>query len=81
MDALEFEAGERGGGRDGHAVFLFLVLHPPARLTPPPLGQSEKVSILFPGVIGLLMFARGIVLPRFFSDGDLAALGDEVKAS
>ena len=42
------------------------------------LKGSSRISILFPAVIGLLMVTRAKVLPRFFKENELRALGDEV---
>jgi len=38
--------------------------------------QNSATAIFFPGVIGLLMAIRAWVLPRFFSEEELVALGD-----
>ena len=38
--------------------------------------QNPSTAIFFPGVIGLLMIIRSFVLPRFFSEEELLALGD-----
>jgi len=38
--------------------------------------QNSTTAIFFPSVIGLLMFIRGFILPRFFSEKELIALGD-----
>jgi solute carrier family 4 (anion exchanger) protein 1 len=38
--------------------------------------ENPATSILFPSAIGFLMLIRGFVLPRFFSEKELTALGD-----
>ena len=38
--------------------------------------QNSATAIFFPGVIGLLMALRKWVLPRFFIESELVALGD-----
>lgn len=38
--------------------------------------QNSATAIFFPGVIGLLMVLRKWVLPRFFIESELVALGD-----
>jgi len=38
--------------------------------------QTSATAIFFPIVIGLLMFIRSYILPRFFSKEELIALGD-----
>jgi len=38
--------------------------------------QNSTTSIFFPGVIGLLMFLRSFILPKFLTEKELVALGD-----
>ena len=38
--------------------------------------QNASTAIFFPSVIGMLMLIRGFVLPRVFTETELAALGD-----
>jgi len=38
--------------------------------------QNSATAIFFPSVIGMLMFIRSFILPRFFSEKELIALGD-----
>lgn len=38
--------------------------------------QNASTAIFFPSVIGLLMVIRGLVLPKFFNETELRALGD-----
>mmetsp|Transcript_6726 Transcript_6726/g.18771 ORF Transcript_6726/g.18771 Transcript_6726/m.18771 type:complete len:787 (+) Transcript_6726:124-2484(+) len=38
--------------------------------------QNPATAIFFPSVIGMLIAIRGVVLPRFFSEEELVALGD-----
>ncbi|GMH91101.1 hypothetical protein TrVE_jg5042 [Triparma verrucosa] len=40
------------------------------------LKSNSKTSIFFPGVIGLLMFLRSRILPRWFSEYEFEVLGD-----
>ncbi|GMH89291.1 hypothetical protein TL16_g11414, partial [Triparma laevis f. inornata] len=40
------------------------------------LKQNSKTSIFFPAVIGMLMFLRSKVLPRWFSEYEFETLGD-----
>jgi len=38
--------------------------------------QNSATAIFFPSVIGMLMMIRSFILPRFFSEKELVALGD-----
>lgn len=38
--------------------------------------QNSATAIFFPSVIGALIAIRGLILPRFFSEEELVALGD-----
>ena len=38
--------------------------------------QNSATAIFFPSVIGMLMVIRSFVLPQFFSEKELTALGD-----
>ena len=38
--------------------------------------QNSATAIFFPSVIGMLIAIRGLILPRFFSEEELVALGD-----
>ncbi len=38
--------------------------------------QNSATAIFFPGVIGVLMAIRSFVLPRYFTEKELDALGD-----
>lgn len=38
--------------------------------------QNSATAIFFPSVIGMLMVIRSFILPRFFSEKELIALGD-----
>ena len=38
--------------------------------------QNSATEIFFPSVIGMLIAIRGLILPRFFSEEELVALGD-----
>lgn len=40
--------------------------------------QNSATAIFFPGVIGLLMAIRKWILPRFFTESELEALGDPI---
>jgi len=40
--------------------------------------QNSATAIFFPGAIGILMLIRSFILPRFFSEKELAALGDPI---
>jgi len=43
--------------------------------------QNSSTSIFFPAVIGLLMFIRSFILPKYFSEEELVALGDPSPTS
>ena len=43
--------------------------------------QNSSTSIFFPAVIGLLMFIRSFILPKYFSEKELVALGDPSPTS
>ena len=38
--------------------------------------QNPATAIFFPSVIGMLIAIRGLILPKFFSEEELVALGD-----
>ena len=38
--------------------------------------QNSATAIFFPSVIGMLMLIRSFILPQFFSEKELIALGD-----
>ena len=38
--------------------------------------QIPSITIFFPAMIAILMFIRGFVLPRYFSEEEFVALGD-----